>query len=80
MALGGINRTAWGTKLLLTTVLASLMDSASLCHIMKAWHCSLGAYSSSPTPTAHPPPIDSIRDITGTEENYPKKQQHSNSL
>ena len=25
-----------------------------------------------PPPPAHPPPIDSIRDITGTEKNYPK--------
>ena len=26
------------------------------------------------------PPIDSIRDITGTEKNYLKSQQHLNSL
>ena len=32
---GGINRTAWGTKLLLTALLASLVDSTSLCHILK---------------------------------------------
>ena len=29
---------------------------------------------------ARPPPIDSIRDITGTEENHPKNQQHLSSL
>ena len=31
----------------------------------------------SPPPT--PPPIDSIRDITGTEKNCPKNQQPLNS-
>ena len=28
----GINRTVWGTKLLLTPVLASFVDCISLCH------------------------------------------------
>ena len=38
--------------------------------------------TSHPTPLlpAHPPPIDSICDITGIEENYPKNQQYSSSL
>ena len=34
-------------------------------------------------PTLHrlrPATIDSIRDITGTEKNYPENQQHSSSL
>ena len=31
-------------------------------------------------PPSHPPPIDSIRDITGTEKNCLKNQQHLNSL
>ena len=30
-------------------------------------------------PTPHPTPIDSIRDITGTEKNYLKNQLHLNS-
>ena len=37
MVLGGINRTAWGTKVLLIAV---LVDSISLYHILKAQHCS----------------------------------------
>ena len=93
MALEGINRTAWGTRLLLTAVLASLVDSTSLCPILRAQHCCLspnGCFSppsaSHPPlppphpPPARPPPIDSIRDITGTEKNHPKNQQHSSSL
>ena len=36
MILGGINRIAWGTKLLLTAVWAPLIDCISLCHILKA--------------------------------------------
>ena len=75
MALGRINRTAWGTKLLHTAVWASLVDCNSLCHLKKAQHCSLSlnvcfnlllAPHLCPTPT--PPPIDSIRDITGTKK------------
>ena len=82
MALEGINRTAWGTRLLLTAVLASLVDSTSLCPILRAQHCCLspnGCFNppsaSHPPPhppPAHPPPIDSIRDITSTEKNHPK--------
>ena len=84
IALGSINKTAWDTKLLSTAVSTSFVDSTSLCHILKAWHCSLSANGCfnlptaphPPTPTAHPtplpPPIDSIHDITGTEENCPK--------
>ena len=41
MALEGINRTAWGTRLLLTAVLASLVDSTSLCPMLRAQHCCL---------------------------------------
>ena len=41
MVLRGINRAAWGTKLLLTPVLASFVDCISLCYIVKAQHCSL---------------------------------------
>ena len=75
MVLGHVNRTAWGTKLLLTAVWASLVDCISSCHLLKAQHCPLspnGCFTlpSAPhtPPTAHPtplpPPIDSIRDIT----------------
>ena len=41
MVLGRVNRTAWGTKLLLTAVWASLVDCTSSRHLLKAHHCSL---------------------------------------
>ena len=85
MALEGINRIAWGARLLLTAVLASLVDSTSLCPILRAQHCCLspnGCFSPPlasypPPPSPHPPPtrpppIDSIRDITGTEKTIQK--------
>ena len=93
MVLRGINGTVWGTRLLLTPVLASFVDCISLCHKLKAQHCSLSlsgcfnppSASHPPPPPPHlpparPPPIDSIRDITGTEKNRLKNQQHSSSL
>ena len=55
--LGCVNRTAWGTKLLLTTVWTSLVDCISLCHLLKAQHCSLspnGCFNPSLAPH-HPP-------------------------
>ena len=57
MALEGINRTAWGTRLLLTAVLASLVDSTSLCPILRAQHCCLSPNGCFNPPSAsHPPP------------------------
>ena len=51
-----IYRTAWGTRLLLTTVLASLVDSTSLCPILRAQHCCLSPNSCfSPLSASHPP-------------------------
>ena len=74
MVLGHVNRIAWGTKLPLMAVLASLVDCTSSCHLLKAQHCSLGPnccftppLAPHPPPT-RPPPIDSIRDITGAEK------------
>ena len=85
MFLGRVNRTEWGTKLLLTAVLASLVDCISSCHLLKAQHCSLSLnwcftppsapHPPHPPPT-HLPPIDSIHDTTGTEKNCLKNQQH----
>ena len=74
MILGCVNRTAWGTKLLLTAVWASLVDCISSYHLLKAQHCSLspnGCLTPPSAPYPHPPhppptrppPIDSIRDI-----------------
>ena len=51
------NRTAWGTKLLLTAVMSSPVDCISLCQILKAQHCSLSLNGGSTPPSApHPPP------------------------
>ena len=57
MVLGCINRTAWGTKLLLTAVWASLVDYTSSCHLLKAQHCSLSPNGCFTPPSAlNPPP------------------------
>ena len=57
---GGINRTTWGTKLLLTAVWASLVDCISLCHLLKVQHCCLSPNGCFNPPLAphpsHPPP------------------------
>ena len=46
-----------GTKLLLTAVLASLVDCISSCHLPKAQHCSLSPNWCFTSPSApHPPP------------------------
>ena len=75
MVLGCFNRTVWGTKLLLTAVLASLVDYISSCHLLKAQHSSLSLNSCFSPPSAshlpppsYPPPIESICDTTGTEK------------
>ena len=44
-ALRGINRTAWGTNLLLTAVLAHPVDCISSSPILKAQHCCLSPNS-----------------------------------
>ena len=79
MVLGHVNRTAWGTKLLLIAVWASLVDCISSRHLLKAQHCSESewvlypAFGSPPAPDSPlPPPIESIRDITGAEKNHQK--------
>ena len=91
--LSGINRTQWGTRLLLTAAMAHLVDCTSAGPILRAQHCCLspnGCFSppsaSHPPPPpphpppARPPPIDSIRDITGAVKIYLKNQLHSSSL
>ena len=72
MALRGINRTAWDTKLLLTAVLAHPVDSISSCQIALLFESEWllqPAFSSSFTPIFRLPPIDLIRDIRETEKN-----------
>ena len=90
MVLGHINRTTWGTNCSSwQSAWASLVDCRNLCNLLKAQHYSLNPNGYFNPPLAlhplrpsHPllPPIDSIRDITGTEKNYLKNQQHLNSL
>ena len=68
----------------------SLVDFTSSRHLLKAQHCSLSpngcftpAFGSPSAPTTHPtrpPPIESIRDITGAEKKPSKNQQHPSSL
>ena len=92
MVLGRVNRTAWDTKLLLTAVWASLVDCIKFISLTEgtALLLSLNGYFNPPS-APHPPPpltpppptralpIDSIRDITGTEKYYLKNQQHLNT-
>ena len=57
LALRGINRTEWGTKLFLMVVLAHPLGCIRLCHIMKAQHCCLSPNGSLSPPSApHTPP------------------------
>ena len=79
--LRGINKTAWGIKLIATADLAHPVSCASLGHQLMAQHCHLCLNvcfslpmaphpplppTSPPSPT--PPPIDSIRDITAIKK------------
>ena len=58
MVLGRVNRTAWGTKLLLTAVWVSPVDFTSSRHLLKAQHCSLSPNGCFTPPSApHPPPL-----------------------
>ena len=81
VALRGINKTAWGAKLILTADLASPVSCTSLSHLLMAQHCHLclSVYFSLPMAT-QPPPIDSICNITAVEKNQLKNQGYSNSL
>ena len=56
MVLGCVNWTAWGTKVLLRTVYASLVDCISLCHLLKAQLCSLSSNECFNPPLAPQPP------------------------
>ena len=70
--LRGINKTAWGAKLILTAGLGYPVSCASLGHLLMAQHCHLcvsvcfsppSASHPPPPSPIRPPPIDSIRDI-----------------
>ena len=72
--LRGINKTAWGTKLILTADLAYPVSCASVGHLLMAQHCHLCLNVCFRPPTAPnrphhpphplPPPMHSIHDIT----------------
>ena len=80
MVLGRINRTAWGHtaphgSLGLPCGLyqfMSLTEGTAL--LFESEWVLYPAFGSPPAPTTHrlPPPIESIRDITGAEKNYQK--------
>ena len=57
MVLGRVNRTAWGTKLLLTAVWASLVDFTSSRPLLKVQRCSLGPNGCFAPPSAPHPPM-----------------------
>ena len=64
----------WGTRLLLSAVLAPPVDCTSSGPMLRAQHCCSspnGCFSPASAfhpPPACPPPIDSIHDITGSEK------------
>ena len=93
MVLNRVNRTAWGYQTAPHGSLGlpcglyqfmSLAESTAL--LFESEWVLYPAFSSPPNhphhppnpPPTHPPLIDSIRDITGTEKTL-KNQQHSNS-
>ena len=87
--LRGINKTAWGAKLILTADLVYQVSCARLGHPLMAQHCHLclnvcfsppTAPHPPPPPPTRPPPIDSIRVIIAVLKNCLKNQRHSNSL
>ena len=85
--LRGINKTAWGAKLILTADLVYHSSCASLGYLLMAHHCHLRlnvcfsppvALQPPPPPTPpppiRPPPIDSICVITDVEK-LPQKPE-----
>ena len=85
-ALRGLDRTAWGTKLLQTTVLAHPVDCTSSGPILKAQHCCMnpnGCFSRSSA--SHPPMVSPSCLPTPYKLNpwycrHWKIKQHSRSL
>ena len=84
--LRGINKTAWGAKLILTADWVYQVSCARLSHPLMAQHCHfcLNVCFRPPTaphpPPTCPPPIDSIRVITAIQKNCLKNQGRSNGL
>ena len=79
--LRGINKTAWGAKLILTANLVCHSSCASLGHLLMAQHCHfclnfcfsppMAPHPPHPFPT-RPPPVDPIRVITDIEKTSSK--------
>ena len=75
----GINKAAWGAKLLLTSVSSLLVDCGCLCALLRTQHCCLPqcGWFGPPlaSPPAHPPPIEFMPVITKVEKKPHKNQQ-----
>ena len=84
--LRGINKTAWGAKLILTADLVYQVSCARLGHPLMAQHCHLclNVCFSPPTaphpPTAHPTPYRLNPRYYSRTKNCLKNQRRSNSL
>ena len=79
--LRGINKTAWGTKLILMADLVYQVSCARLGHPLMAQHCHLCLNVCFNPPTApRPPSIDSICVITAVKISYLNNQGRSNGL
>ena len=84
--LRGINKTAWGAKLILTDDLAYPVSCASMGHLLMAQHCPLCLnVCFNPSTVLHPPPTptpplwtQSV--ILEQSKKLPQKPGHSNSL
>ena len=73
--LRGINKTAWGAKLILTADLVYHSSCVSLGHLLMAHHCHFCfnvCFNPPTAPYSPPPPIDSIRIITAIEKTTSK--------
>ena len=80
-SVGPLMGTAWGVKLLLTTILSYQVDCGSFCALLRTQHCMLfaslwtvlPAFGFPPTPNTYPtrpPPINFICDITGVVKSH----------
>ena len=77
--LRGTNKATWCVKLLPTTVSAYQVDWGCFCALLRTHCCCVSPCGWYNPPSAshppHPPPINSIRDITAVGKNHLKIQQ-----
>ena len=76
--LRGINKTTWGTKLILTADPTYPVSCASLGHLLMAQHCHLCSNVCLSPLTAQPPILNPR--YYSHQKSYLKNQGHSNSL